>query len=122
MIIFHRKSQLLVIFSILIGYTFANIEDASVEEQPASGSAEDQIIASDGPVISEAVQDDVVINYSTPNLDADNLQYFLYESFDDELAFNNRWTQSKATKAESQEFKYDGEWALAPAHSSIKGN
>lgn len=98
--------------------------DASVssEDQPASESSETSGSPQVEPVVPEVSSDqDVVITYTPLNLDNENLAYFLYESFDDELAFNNRWTQSKATKAESQEFKYDGEWAVGPSHSKIKG-
>lgn len=61
------------------------------------------------------------IEYSSPQLDRENLPYFLYEHFDDEEAFNRKWIRSKATKSESEDQKYDGEWVLTESHSRVKG-
>ena len=62
------------------------------------------------------------VHYSTPNLDTDGLfKRYFYESFDDEISFNQQWIQSKTTKAESEDLKYDGDWDLVASHSSIKG-
>lgn len=77
-------------------------DDDSPQEQPASV--------------------ETTVHYSTPILDTDGLyKRHFYESFDDEISFNQRWIQSKATKAESEDLKYDGDWDLVASHSSIKG-
>ena len=62
-----------------------------------------------------------IVHYSTPQLNAESEKHHFYESFDDEIIFNNRWIRSKTTKAESQDLKYDGEWDLVDSHSSIVG-
>lgn len=94
-------------------------------DQEAFDLTEDLSVDTEEEIVSsEEVsppRDDHDIVYNTPNLDAESLPYFLYEHFDDELAFNGQWTQSKATKAESEEFVYDGEWSLSPSHSRLKG-
>ena len=61
------------------------------------------------------------VRYSTPDLEQENLSFKLYEHFDDELLFNRRWVRSKATKSDSQDFQYDGEWALLPSHDRVPG-
>lgn len=84
------------------------------------------VVSSEDDTSSSSIDDpshqDEEILYKTPDLDAESLPYFLYESFDDELNFNGKWIQSRAKKAESEsEFVYDGEWALTPSHSRLKG-
>ena len=84
------------------------------------------MVSSEDDTSSQSIDDpghqDEEIVYITPDLDAESLPYFLYESFDDELNFNGKWIQSKAKKAESEsEFVYDGEWSLTPSHSRLKG-
>ena len=71
----------------------------------------------------QEAQEPNTIHYSTPVLDVKDHPHFYYESFDDEIAFNQRWTKSKATKAdESGELKYDGEWNLVASHSKLQGD
>ena len=83
-------------------------------------NCEDEILTSSPD--ATAAQDESTVHYSTPNLDSDGLfKRHLYESFDDEILFNQRWIQSKATKAESEDLKYDGDWDLVASHSSIRG-
>ena len=60
---------------------------------------------------------DQSILYSTPNID----NYYIYEHFDDDQDFGSRWIRSQASKADSNEFKYDGEWSLTPTTASLKG-
>lgn len=62
-----------------------------------------------------------VLQYTTPDLDQEDLPYKLYEHFDDELLFNKRWIRSQATKSDSEEFQYDGEWDLVPSHVRVPG-
>lgn len=118
------KSLVLVSFLLVV----ANLTCTNADHEALSDVAEELSIASEEIVSSEEVPStssasdaDQEIIYETPNLDAESLPYFLYEHFDDELAFNSKWTQSKATKAESEEFVYDGEWSLTPSHSRLKG-
>lgn len=74
------------------------------------------------PPDESAAQVESTVHYSTPNLDSDgSFKRHLYESFDDEILFNQKWIQSKATKAESEDLKYDGDWDLVTSHSSIRG-
>lgn len=80
-----------------------NGEDAEVEEE----------------VVDKELPDE--IEYASPQLDRENLPYFLYEHFDEEEAYNRKWVKSKATKSESKDMKYDGEWGLTESHSRVKG-
>lgn len=64
-------------------------------------------------------QQEQVIKYSTPDLE--NLPHKFYEHFDDELLFNQRWIKSQATKSESEDFQYDGEWGLVSSHDRVPG-
>lgn len=119
-----KRRLVLVPLLILLAYstcpTTADHEAlADIVEELSIASEE---VASSEEASSSTVPDaDQEIVYVTPDLDAESLPYFLYEHFDDELAFNSKWTQSKATKAESEEFVYDGEWSLTPSHSRLKG-
>lgn len=81
---------------------------------------DDEILNPPDATVSAQVES--TVHYSTPNLDSDGLfKRHLYESFDDEIQFNQKWIQSKATKAESEDLKYDGDWDLVASHSSIRG-
>lgn len=73
------------------------------------------------PVPSEQAVPEQVIQYRTPDLEQENLPHKFYEHFDDELLFNRRWIKSQATKSESQESQYDGEWGLVPSHVRVPG-
>jgi len=66
--------------------------------------------------------DQHTVQYSTLDLDASRHPFFFYEHFDDEITFNQRWTRSQATKSDSQEFQFDGEWTINPSHSKVKGD
>jgi calnexin len=74
----------------------------------------------DSPDVGDSPPDvgDQSILYSTPNID----NYYIYEHFDDDQDFNSRWIRSEASKADSNEFKYDGEWSLTQTTSSLKGD
>ena len=79
---------------------------------------EEEVVIEESPAASAGPS---VISYTTPDLDKDHLPYKLYEHFDDESAFTSRWIRSKATKSESEEFQYDGEWGLVPSHTRVAG-
>lgn len=66
---------------------------------------------------SQSSDADQSILYSTPNID----NYYIYEHFDDDQDFQSRWIRSEASKADSNEFKYDGEWSLTQTTPSLKG-
>lgn len=116
------KSRLVLVLLVLVSYSTCRTD---ADSEALADVAEELSIASDEEISSSqeypTVSEDHEIVYNTPNLDAESLPYFLFEHFDDELSFNGKWTQSKATKAESEEFVYDGEWSLSPSHSKLKG-
>ena len=66
--------------------------------------------------------DATVIHYSTPRLHPEDHPHYFYEHFDDEIAFNERWAKSKASKSDLQDFNYDGEWTLVSSHSKLSGD
>jgi hypothetical protein len=77
----------------------------------------DEEETSDEPV--PVPQEPVTIRYTTPDLE--DLPHKFYEHFDDELLFNQRWVKSQATKSESEDLQYDGEWGLVPSHDRVPG-
>ena len=82
----------------------ADIDDTDDEPSVAGGQT--------------AAQDaDQAILYATPNID----NYYIYEHFDDDQDFRSRWVRSEASKADTDEFKYDGEWSLTQTTPSLKG-
>lgn len=80
----------------------------AAEEQTNAGAAND-----DKPVSSEEF-----VDYTTPQVD--DGQYF-YEHFDDEQSFASKWIKSSASKADSSELKYDGEWSRVATQAQLKG-
>jgi hypothetical protein len=97
-----------IIFVIFIWFSFStnySLSDDSIEN--SNDENEDNL-----SVNKESEQ----ILYSTPNID----NYYIYEHFDEELEFNQRWTKSESSK-DSQQLKYDGEWGLTHTQQSIKG-
>lgn len=113
------KSRLVLVLLVLVSYSTCRTDaDPEALAEEISIPSEEEIISSEEYT---PTSDDHDIIYTTPDLDAESLPYFLFEHFDDELSFNGKWTQSKATKAESEEFVYDGEWSLTPSHSKLKG-
>ncbi|RWS31248.1 calnexin-like protein, partial [Leptotrombidium deliense] len=89
-------------------------------EQNADESAED---ISSEETVAESEQQNIIledIDYKTPQLDDDN--YLLYESFDDSEQFTKKWIKSQTTKAESDEYKYEGEWSLVESNKRLKGD
>jgi hypothetical protein len=60
-----------------------------------------------------------LVDYKTPLLTSSSV--LLYEAFDDASKFNLNWVQSKATKADSQDDKYDGKWELVGTDERIPG-
>lgn len=63
-------------------------------------------------------EDDFI--YITPDIELD--KYYLYEHFDDNRQYTERWIKSLASKSNSKEAKYDGEWAYVNAHPKLKGD
>lgn len=57
------------------------------------------------------------IDYVTPQID----EQYLYESFDNQEKFQQRWHKSVAHKADSSDLKYDGEWDLVRTQDLLKG-
>ena len=106
---------LLLCFLIITSYTC--LSDAQVEDEDFDVTSD----ASDDAIVEESSSPEEVIKYSTPQLQSDQLSHKLFEHFDDELLFNQRWTKSEATKADSEEHKYDGEWDLIESHVRILG-
>ncbi|KAI1287330.1 Calnexin [Halotydeus destructor] len=106
-----------LVFLAVIGFcTFQNTycsedDEAQVEDVP--DSEEEEVV----PVNLDHIE------YSSPQLDRENLAHFLYEHFDERDAYNAKWITSKVAKSESdQDRKYDGEWNLAESHSRVKGD
>lgn len=113
---------------ILVLFTFNPIINerlfATADDSPAVGAGDDssEAVASDDTVGGEFGDSppeagDQSILYSTPNID----NYYIYEHFDDDQDFGSRWIRSQASKADSNEFKYDGEWSLTQTTASLKG-
>lgn len=55
--------------------------------------------------------------YNTPNVDGQ----YIYEHFDDSTLFANKWIKSSASKADSEELKYDGEWERIVTQAPFQG-
>lgn len=58
--------------------------------------------------------------YITPDIEQE--KYYLFEHFDDERQYVERWFKSSAAKSDSKEAKYDGEWAYINSHPKLKGD
>lgn len=88
--------------------------DIHVEDDPESGAEITEKGSDDGQhgQIEE-------INYVTPQLDQHKVLF--YESFDEKEFWSN-WILSKATKHDSSDHKYDGQWETAEAHPRLKGS
>lgn len=102
----------LVASTLLVGIQCDNEEevDVQVEEE----NINDQL-AEPVPELPDEIE------YSSPQLDRENRAYYLYEHFDDPDAFDKKWVRSKATKADSEDSQYDGEWELTETHPRVKG-
>jgi calnexin len=97
-----------IIFVIFIWFSFStnySLSDDSIEN--SNDENEDNL-----NVNKESEQ----ILYSTPNID----NYYIYEHFDEQLEFNQRWIKSQSSK--DSQLKYDGEWGLTHTQQSIKGD
>lgn len=60
------------------------------------------------------------IDYKTPDVNSQETVH-LYEPFDDDANYKKNWILSKATKAESSDNKYDGQWTRVTTDDRIKG-
>ncbi|CAG2113736.1 unnamed protein product, partial [Medioppia subpectinata] len=121
------QSYTLFLIFVSIGCVLSGSEDTShvvSSDSPTDGhDMSDGIDVSDGSDGSEGsgasdVSVDQSILYSTPNID----NYYIYEHFDDSDDFENRWIRSETSKSDSQELKYDGQWALTPTTTALKGD
>ncbi|XP_054154677.1 calnexin-like [Oppia nitens] len=94
-------------------------EEAGGQSPPAAAAAAVDGIG-DTPAATGAAaavdSDDVL--YATPNID----NYYIYEHFDDRQDFDSRWLRSAIPKPDSNEHKYDGEWAITSTTQSLKGD
>lgn len=99
-----------LILTLVVVLTLSPVRTQDDEDEDEPISAQDE-----RPVPEQVIQ------YSTPDLERDNLPHKFYEHFDDELLFNRRWIKSQATKSDSEEFQYDGEWAIVPSHDRVSG-
>lgn len=100
-----RRQLLLLLLVLGIGLSARAQSDAG---ESAESSTEPSL-ASDSP--------DFV--YRTPDLELD--RHHLYEHFDDEQLFQQRWVRSKVRLPDSKQPKYDGEWELTDSHGKLKG-
>lgn len=109
-----RNSMRLLVVSIalsaLLGHAYAQGDDSEVHV--------DEVVDDAGPETDDKVPEEIV--YSTLQLDEESSP-FLYEHFDDDALFKSRWVKSRATKSDSQDLKYDGDWELTESHSRLKG-
>ncbi|XP_074602752.1 calnexin-like [Brevipalpus obovatus] len=62
-----------------------------------------------------------LIDYKTPDVNSQETVH-LYEPFDDDANYKKNWILSKATKAESSDNKYDGQWTRVTTDDRIKGD
>uniref|UniRef100_T1L645 Uncharacterized protein n=1 Tax=Tetranychus urticae TaxID=32264 RepID=T1L645_TETUR len=69
------------------------------------------------PLPSPSSSEEELIDYQTPDIPLDNV--YLYEPFDDKDSFHKNWVTSKATKSDSEDGKYDGEWEIVPTVERI---
>lgn len=102
----------LVVLALLLTTALAHDEDLPVED------AQDAVDKSDDV---PTIKDDEEIVYHSPQLERQKLPHFLYEHFDDADLFGRQWIKSRATKAESQDMLFDGEWELTQTHSRVVG-
>ena len=111
--------KLLSVYVILVLLTF--VLSSEVVDVDSDSDVVDGVDGVDGvdkdrdgvDVVSDVDQS---ILYSTPNID----NYYIYEHFDDSEDFSQRWIRSEASKSDSQEFQYSGEWALTPTTPALK--
>lgn len=113
-----RCNLALLLLSLLV----LNGSNASKSQQPpaASPSDFDELDQSGELDQSEEVQlteEDFV--YITPDVERE--KYYLFEHFDDKQQYTERWIKSLASKADSKEAKYDGEWSYVESHPKLKG-
>ncbi|RWS11039.1 calnexin-like protein [Dinothrombium tinctorium] len=108
---FDSKMRSLFLLSFLAVFAAFRAEDTGVESDELK--VEEDTGADDQKLIYDEIE------YKTPQLDAN--MYFVYEPFDDETKFNERWVKSQSTKAGSDEYKYNGEWALHESNKRLKG-
>ena len=84
---------------VLLGGCFSQESESPVDEHP------------------ESSQPSGDVDYQSPSVDG---QYF-FEHFDDAQLFSSRWMTSSASKADSSELKYDGEWDRVQSQTQLKG-
>ena len=103
------RSLPLCILFFIVTFHFASLQ----VQEPASsiGGNNDDDLSDQAP--SQLAQ----VEYSTPNIQG---QYF-YEHFDDPDLFSSKWIMSSASKTDSKELKYDGEWTRIETQTPLKG-
>ena len=111
------NSALLLLVSLLV----LNGSNASDSPPPPTASEfGDELDQSNELDRSEEIQlteEDFV--YITPDVERE--KYYLFEHFDDQQQYTERWIKSLASKADSKEAKYDGEWSYIESHPKLKG-
>lgn len=111
-----------LVFLVLIKLLLLNISNAS--QTPDQSNSEEietnEFDESNEIDKSEEIQlteEDFI--YITPDIEQN--KYYLFEHFDDERQYLERWIKSTATKSNSKDAKYDGEWIYVNSHPKLKG-
>jgi len=115
------RSNLVVLLIILV----FNSKFIYSKENPSNANPVEEEIEEEFDQSNEDKSDEVQLTdedfvYITPDVEPKN--YYLFEHFDDEKQYLERWFKSLASKADSKDFKYDGEWSYINSHSKLKGD
>ncbi|XP_015791836.1 calnexin [Tetranychus urticae] len=106
-----------LIFSIFLLIT---VRSSLCDENTDSSETDSVDSPSLPPLPSPSSSEEELIDYQTPDIPLDNV--YLYEPFDDKDSFHKNWVTSKATKSDSEDGKYDGEWEIVPTVERIPGD
>lgn len=105
---------------LLVSLLVLNGSNASKSQPPASSADFDELDqSSELDRSDEAPLTEEDFAYITPDVERE--KYYLFEHFDDQQQYTERWIKSLASKADSKEAKYDGEWSYIESHPKLKG-
>ena len=108
----------IALWLVVAGFVAVNCD--SLEDLPDVQTVSEP--ASSEEAVQDVIEEPEEIEYSSLNLASSNRNFYLYEHFDDEGIFEKNWIKSEATKSDSQDMLYDGEWGIVDTHSRLKGN
>lgn len=111
-----RCNLALLLLASLLVLNGSNASDSS-RPQPEFGDELDQSNELDRSEEVQLTEEDFA--YITPDVERE--KYYLFEHFDDQQQYTERWIKSFASKADSKEAKYDGEWSYIESHPKLKG-